>query len=74
MAPADDSFEVISENGWQGTMSGDAFGICSCLYAYSHVSFSGNEELADVCTRHYHLLREYMLEHDEVRAILAAID
>jgi len=74
MAPDDDSFEVISENGWQGTMSGDAFGICSCLYAYSHVSFSGSEELAEVCTRQYHLLREYMFDYKEVRAILAAVD
>ena len=40
MSPVDDSFEVTSENGWQGTMSGDAFGICCCLYAYSHLSFS----------------------------------
>ena len=74
MAPTGDSLEVISENGWRGTMSAETLGITACLYAYSHMSFSSNEELADVCTRQYHLLREYMFEYEEVRAILAAVD
>ena len=75
MAPVDDTvFTVSSENGWRGTMSADTLGITACLYAYSHMSFSGNEDLAELCTRHYHLLREYMFEHAEVRAILAAVD
>ncbi len=74
MAPDDGSFEVRSENGWQGTMSGEAFGITACLYAYSNLSFSQREDLAEMCTRHYHLLREYMLENPEVKSILAVID
>jgi len=48
-------------------------GITSCLYAYSHLSFSGGEFARD-CARHYHLLREYMFEHPEVRGILGATD
>jgi hypothetical protein len=37
-------------------------------------TFSSNEELAEVCARQYHLLREYMFEHAEGKAILAAAD
>ena len=74
MAPDDDSFEVASENGYSGTLSADTFGIVCCLYAYSHISFTSNESLAELCARHYHLLREYMFEHPEVKAILAATD
>ena len=74
MAPDDKSFDVASENGWDGRMSADAFGICCCLYAYSHLSFSSNEELVELCVRHYHLLREYMFEHNEVKEILRAVD
>lgn len=71
MAP-DGNYSVVSDNGFSGTMSGDAFGITACLYAYSHLSFW--PELTELCGRHYHLLREYMFEHPEARAILAAID
>jgi hypothetical protein len=74
MAPDYGSFTVSIENGWQGTMSAGAFGITACLYAFSHLSFSDDQELSEVCARQYHLLREYMFEHAEVRAILAAVD
>ncbi len=69
-----DSFQVICENGFEGKLSGDALGIAVCLYAYSHLSFSDNEGLAEVCAKQYHWLRDYMLEHKEVSAILKAID
>lgn len=71
MAP-DGDYRIISDNGFTGTMSGDAFGITSCLYAYSHLSFGA--ELSKLCGRHYHLLRDFALEHAEARDILAAID
>ena len=76
MAPAgDDRYEVLCGNGYAGEMSGDAFGITCCLYAYSHLSFAGPDALAGECARQYHLLREYMLSgHGEARAILAATD
>lgn len=67
-------FKVSCENGFQGTMSAEAFGITASLYAYSHLSFTNIEDLADECVTHYHLLRDYAMEHAEVRAILAAID
>lgn len=74
MAPADDrTYHVICDNMFEGDLSADALGITSCLYAYSHLSFSGGS-FARECARHYHLLREYMLEHPEVRAILGATD
>jgi hypothetical protein len=73
MAPDSDRFQVTSENGWEGFMSADAFGITVCLYAYSNLSF-GSGAFAETCANQYHLLREYMMDHAEARAILAATD
>ena len=47
--------------------------LSSCLYAYSNLSFSLSD-IAREYARHYHLLREYSMEHPEVREILGAID
>jgi hypothetical protein len=66
-------YQVISENGFEGFMSGDALGISACLYAYSHLSF-GETDFADTCGRQYHWLREFMLDHAEAGNILRAID
>ena len=75
MAPcSDQSYQVICENGYEGKLSADALGITACLHAYSHLSFSSNQAFAEICSYHYHWLREYMLEHKEARAILSAID
>lgn len=75
MAPDDDMvFDVICDNGFEGKLSADALGITACLYAYSHLSFSDNDTFVDTYAKHYHLLREFMLEHKEVSAILRAID
>ena len=74
MAPsAEHRFHVIAENGFEGDLSADAFGITTCLYAYSHLSFSGLL-IADVCANQYHWLREYALEHPEAAAVMAAAD
>jgi hypothetical protein len=75
MAPEGDQVLAVScDNYFTGELSADALGIVSCLYAYSHCSFSQNEAFGRLCARHYHLLREYMFEHKEVAAILGAID
>lgn len=74
MAPQGDTFEVSCQNGFEDTLSGDAFGITVCLYAYSELSFSDIPELAEICAEQYHLLREYIFEHEEAKAILGAID
>ena len=66
MAPA--------ENGYEGTLSADAFGVTVCLYAYSHLSFEKDERFSAVCAGHFHRVREFALEHREAVAILAAID
>jgi len=73
MAPDSDRFQVVSENGWKGFISADAFGITVCLFAYSHLSF-GSGQFAETCAEQYHLLREYMMDHAEAGAILAATD
>ena len=75
MAPvSNQSYLVSCENGYRGKLSADALGITVCLYAYSHLSFSSNQEFAEICANHYHWLREYMLQHSEASKILRAID
>ena len=78
MAPRNGSandtvYAVSSMNGFEGEMTADALGLVACLYAYSNLSF-GSGEFAETCADHYHLLREYMFGHAEVRSILRAID
>lgn len=74
MAPrTDTAFKVDADNGFSGQLSGDALGITACLSAYSHLSF-GDGAFSETCAQHYHLLREFMFGHAEVKAILGAID
>lgn len=74
MAPEHDKpFAVMADNGFEGQLSAEAFGIVVCLYAYSGLSFGG-DRLAEVCAEHYHLLRAFALDHPESRSILAATD
>jgi len=74
MAPRlDQAVTVSCENGYEGKLSPDAFGITVCLYAYSELSF-GDASMAQTCAHQYHLLREYVAEHPEVRSIYRAID
>lgn len=65
----DRTFKVSCANGYQGTLSADAFGINCCLYAYSDLSFSH-----DIFINHYYWLRDFMLEHPEAESILKSID
>jgi hypothetical protein len=67
-------YEVCCDNGFEGKLSEDALGITASLYAYSHLSFSNNVILSEECAKHYHLLREFMLEHAEATSILKATD
>jgi len=63
-------FNVSCENGYSGSLSADALGIATCLYAYSHLSFT-----EEIFIDHYHWLRGYfMLDHPEATSILKAID
>ena len=74
MAPRHDTeFTVSCENGFEGKLSPDAFGITVCLYAFSELSFGG-DRMAQACAKQYHLLREFAAEHPEARAIYRAID
>ena len=74
MAPAgDEVFHLVCDNQFEGDLSADALGITACLYAYSHLSFAG-DAFAHNYADHYHRLREYMMDHPEVRAILGATD
>jgi hypothetical protein len=69
----DEVFHVTCDNMFEGDLSADALGITSCLFAFSHLSFS-NTRFARVSACHYHRLQEYMFEHAEVKAILGATD
>ena len=74
MAPSsDDAFHVTCDNMFEGDLSADALGITACLYAYSNLSFSDGR-FARVSACNYHRLREFMMDHVEVRAILGATD
>ena len=74
MAPAsEEQFSVSAENGYEGSMSGDALGLVACLYTYSHLSF-GDGTFAEICAEQYHLLREYIFSHSEMENILSCID
>ena len=74
MAPAGDRLHhVICQNQFEGDLSADALGITSCLYAYSHLSFTDGD-IAREYAHHHHRLREFMMEHPEVGAILGATD
>ena len=70
----DEPFNVSCENGHEGRLSADALGIVVCLYAYSHLSFNGQNGFDEVCAEHYHLLREFALDHSKSRGIFSAID
>ena len=72
MAPEGDRFPVeVEGNGYEGVMSADAFGMVCCLLAFSNLSFEVGDE---ILARHYHLLREFSLEHQEAPEISGAID
>ena len=74
MAPNGTSYRVSCPNGFGGNLSGDAFGITVCMYAYSHCSFSAVTGFAERCSEQYHLLRDFMFDHEEVESMLRAID
>lgn len=63
-----------SDNQSSESVSVDAAGIVACLYTFSILSFSANEIMAKLCAAHYHLLREYIFDHEEVSKILTLID
>ena len=67
------TFEVIADNGYQGTMTAEALGITACLYAFSNLSFNEGafgQRWAD----HYHRLLDYAMQHPGAKEIRAAID
>lgn len=70
----DESVSIICQNGYEGRISKEAFGIIVCLYAYSHLSFVKVSALAAMSSEHFHALREFALQHAEAAAILEAVD
>ena len=74
MSPSSETIYTISSmNGFTGKVSGDALGITACLFAFSHLSF-GRDAAAELCAEHYHLLRDFAMDHPEAMAIMAATD
>jgi hypothetical protein len=73
-APRTDTIYIVScDNGFDGQMTADALGVTACLYAYSNLSFDDGV-FAQTCANHFHWLREFAMDHAEVRSILRAID
>jgi hypothetical protein len=75
MRPGSESrFPIMADgNNFAGGMSADAAatGITACLFELSHLSF---QTQGDAIATHFHLLRDFAIEHQEASAILAAID
>jgi len=74
---SDTIYNISCDNGFEGQMTADALGIVACLYTFSNLSFgdgTGAGEFAELCANHYHWLREFAMDHAEVRSILLAID
>ncbi len=75
MAPESDRrFKVVFENGFEGELSADALGLTACLYAYSHLSFTGEGAFQQTCAEQFHFVRACAMGHAEAGAIFAAID
>jgi hypothetical protein len=75
MTPSDDrTYYAICDNFYEGNLSSDAFGLTSCLYAYSHLSFAGTASFSHTYADMYHKLRQFMLDHPDAQKILASID
>ena len=75
MAPDEDcSFEVKCQSFSTRTLSADALGVVASMLAFSHLSYQGDFDFGRLCARHHHLLRAHVMGHDEVAAILGAID
>ena len=69
----DTTFNVCCQNAFEGKFSAYALGLTAYLYAYSQLSF-GEGAFGDLCATQYHLVREYMFQDPEAKAILRAID
>ncbi|SDK53482.1 Antirestriction protein [Methylophilus rhizosphaerae] len=70
----DEPVRIVCENGYEGQVSKEAFGIIVCLYAYSHLSFTKIFALAAMSSEHFHALRDFALQHAEAEAILESVD
>lgn len=71
-SPPDKDYEIVCQNGFEAVVPSIAFGIISCLYTYSTLSFK--PELQELMSHHYYLLREYALDHHNSGLIFRAID
>ena len=67
-------FHVICSNGFIGDVTGEVLGVSACMYAYSHLSFSEDQQLSALCSNHYYLLREYVYGMDQVDVVMAICD
>lgn len=61
----------VAGNGYEGTMTAEAFGITVSLFALGQIA-NMTEDDGDILL--YHALRDYALDHSESVEIMAAID
>ncbi|WP_250477639.1 MULTISPECIES: antirestriction protein [unclassified Caballeronia] len=68
-------FDVaIGGNGYEGSVSADAFGVIVTLFVYGALVWIDDEALREKFSNHYHQLRAFAIDHAEREAILSAID
>jgi hypothetical protein len=61
----------VDGNGYEGTVTQDAFGVIVSMFALNHLaSLTEDDKVIDL----YHALRAFVCEHDEAAAIYRAID
>mgnify|MGYP000645732381 FL=1 len=71
---SDHLFHADCDNGFVGDVTTKVLGVSACLYAFSNLSFSDHKRLSELCTQHYHWLREFVPEMGEEGQILAMCD
>lgn len=76
MSPDDEDklFEVRSPNGFSAEVSAQDAGITAMLFALGELAFDASEAFQSLFSQHYHLLRDYVCDHDEKTIILQLID
>ena len=67
------TYAVESPNGWSGTLTADALGICACLFAYSGLSFTAPDAMASILADNFHRLREFAMDYSVEASQIAAV-
>lgn len=75
MAPAiEHDLLVCSNNGYEGVMGSEAFGLTASLYVYSIATLTQVGALLDSCAQQFQLLRVHAIKHPDAQEIFQALE